>query len=266
MNRSGWISFGMPGPSSSTSIVISCCAVSYPTRTAIEPPGIVWEPCRTNRSALPTRTRNRPGNLVGIERHEPGQLRLPRPSSVRRRTAPPDAGGREARTGGALACPWGRAGSVLLPRPSLWPCRSRATGSLSPRLLARKALVERQVELQHVHTRFAEQPQVAALGGSRNKAFTWSTETPRAFATRAAWRSALRGLMCGSNPDAEAVTASAGIGAFAVNTQRALSSSLKALISFTSSRLPLASLNWSSGSRRFVGNVVVEAVVHDAKS
>ena len=59
--------------------------------------------------------------------------------------------------------------------------------------------------------------------------------------------SALAGLMCGSRPDAEAVTASGGIGAFAVNTNGVLSS-LKALISFTSSRLPCASLNWSKGT------------------
>ena len=42
-------------------------------------------------------------------------------------------------------------------------------------------------------------------------------------------------------------TASGGIGAFAENSNGALSS-LKALISFTSSRSPCESLNWSRGT------------------
>ncbi len=52
--------------------------------------------------------------------------------------------------------------------------------------------------------------------------------------------------MCGSRPDDDAVTASGGIGAFALNSNGVLSS-LKAFISFTSSSSPFASLNWSSG-------------------
>ena len=76
---------------------------------------------------------------------------------------------------------------------------------------------------------------------------TGSTLAPRALATRGAWARAKSGLMCGSSPEPEPVTASAGIGAFAVNTSGALSL-LKALISLTSSRAPLASLNWSSGT------------------
>ena len=39
--------------------------------------------------------------------------------------------------------------------------------------------------------------------------------------------------------------------------------SLKALISFTSSRLPWASLNWSKGTRKSIRNIVVDTVVDD---
>src|ERR1019366_524987 len=52
----------------------------------------------------------------------------------------------------------------------------------------------------------------------------WSTRMPRALATRAACARAESGLMCGSRPLPDAVTASAGIGAFALNNNGALSS------------------------------------------
>ena len=58
---------------------------------------------------------------------------------------------------------------------------------------------------------------------------------------------ALAGLMCGSRPLDDAVTASAATGTFGVKINGALSS-LKALISFTSSRFPSAPLNRSRGT------------------
>ena len=115
----------------------------------------------------------------------------------------------------------------------------------------RRDLVQCEIELQDVHVRLAEKTKVASLRMLRDELCTCSIGMARALATRAACSSALRGLMCGSSPDAEAVTASAGIGVFGVNTNGAFSS-LNALISFTSSRLPWASLNVLERHRRFV--------------
>src|SRR5579871_6491232 len=95
-----------------------------------------------------------------------------------------------------------------------------------------------------------DSPRTPRSGPSVNCAtswLAWSVWILRALATRVACTRAETGLMCGSRPLPEAVTASAGIGAFGVNISGALSS-LKALINFTSSRFPLASLNRSSGT------------------
>ncbi len=73
--------------------------------------------------------------------------------------------------------------------------------------------VERQVQLQHVDTRFSEQAEIRALGEMRNQAGSpgwWRLRGP--LATRAACASAEAGLISGSSPLAEAVTRSAGIG------------------------------------------------------
>ena len=90
----------------------------------------------------------------------------------------------------------------------------------------------------------------AKIGTLRERATNRPSPVPghsARFATRATCASADAGLMCGSRPLADPVTASAGIGAFGVNTNGALSS-LKALISFTSSSPPPASLNRSRGA------------------
>ena len=71
--------------------------------------------------------------------------------------------------------------------------------------------VERQVELQHVDARLADQAEqaafdVIALTSSR----TFASGRPRALATRGTWNSAAAGEMSGSRPLAEVVTRSTG--------------------------------------------------------
>src|ERR1051325_7599564 len=89
-------------------------------------------------------------------------------------------------------------------------------------------------------------PNVGASVASEIDVLTCSGEMARAFATLAACMSALAGLICGSRPEADPVTASAGIGALGVNTRGVLSL-FRALIAFTSWRSPFASLNWPGG-------------------
>ena len=74
--------------------------------------------------------------------------------------------------------------------------------------------VEREVELQHVDARLAEEPEVPCLNpGLHQAAHLGCSSRPRAAATRSTCSSAYAGLMCGSRPEPDAVTASAGISA-----------------------------------------------------
>src|SRR5438128_8484063 len=107
-------------------------------------------------------------------------------------------------------------------------------------------LIERHIQHQDIYARFTQETEIRSFRILRDQRLNLIHRNLRALATRAAWTSAFAGLMCGSRPDDDAVTASGGIGAFALNSNSVLSS-LKAFISFTSSSSPFASLNWSSG-------------------
>ena len=71
--------------------------------------------------------------------------------------------------------------------------------------------VEREVQLEHVHARLAEEPERASVGVLVDEVeHLRRASRPRASATRGAWMRALAGEMCGSRPEPEAVTASTG--------------------------------------------------------
>ena len=65
-----------------------------------------------------------------------------------------------------------------------------------------KRLVERQIQLEHVDARAAEQPERRPFGVGRTSARTARDRAPRARATRATWISAASGGMCGIHPAA----------------------------------------------------------------
>ena len=105
-------------------------------------------------------------------------------------------------------------------------------------MLHGELLVQSKIQLKHVDPRFAQQAKIRAFGklgdelihlldGDAASLGHPGSLRPRRIGTDVRIETA--------GPDA--VTASAGIGAFGVNTNGALSS-LKALISFTSSRSP----------------------------
>ena len=75
----------------------------------------------------------------------------------------------------------------------------------------RRRAVEREVQLEHVDARLAEDAERAARACSAStSARTVSTGMPRALATRASWYSAAATLMSGSSPLPDAVTRSTG--------------------------------------------------------
>ena len=72
--------------------------------------------------------------------------------------------------------------------------------------------VERDVEQENVDARLAEEAELPAFDvRDRAARRTAAESTPRARATRATCRYAFAGEMCGSSPDADAVTMSVGI-------------------------------------------------------
>ncbi len=72
--------------------------------------------------------------------------------------------------------------------------------------------VERQIELQHIDSGFAQKPELAPFGVFRHQFAHDIGLRLRTRATRASWYSAAAGLMCGSRPLADAVTRSTGTG------------------------------------------------------
>ena len=86
------------------------------------------------------------------------------------------------------------------------PCRSEPTS----------AVVEGEVELEHVDARLAEEAERAAVGVLVDERRAPRRRRGRArSATRGAWSRALATEMCGSSPEPEAVTASTGTAASA---------------------------------------------------
>ena len=74
--------------------------------------------------------------------------------------------------------------------------------------------VEREVQLEHVHARLAEEAERAAVGVLVDEREHLVERRGRALAaTRGAWSRAFAGEMCGSSPEPDAVTASTGTGA-----------------------------------------------------
>ncbi len=76
------------------------------------------------------------------------------------------------------------------------------------------ALVEREVQRQHVDARLAEEAEGAAVGvRARSGRARARSGRPRTAATRWAWMRALACEICGSTPEPDVVTASAGTSA-----------------------------------------------------
>ena len=96
--------------------------------------------------------------------------------------------------------------------------RPRRTGSAARCEAARRSLppllVERQIQLQDVDARLAEEVRGRGLRCCRAiRSSTARSGSPRTAATRWAWMRALASEMCGSTPEAEVVTASTGTSA-----------------------------------------------------
>ena len=72
--------------------------------------------------------------------------------------------------------------------------------------------IQREIQLQDVDTRFAEEAELPPGGVARDQPPDVASEIPRSRATRGTWNSAAAGEMCGSNPDADVVTRSIGTG------------------------------------------------------
>ena len=76
-------------------------------------------------------------------------------------------------------------------------------------------IVEREVQLEDVDAGLAEQAELAAVGVLVDQREHRRPSRPAGLATRGAWSRALATEMCGSRPDADAVTASTGTSASA---------------------------------------------------
>ena len=74
------------------------------------------------------------------------------------------------------------------------------------------AIVERQVEEQHVDARLAEEPELAAFGERADELRHVSFGMPRSFATRGHLEARPPARCAGSSPDADDVTRSTGTG------------------------------------------------------
>ena len=90
-------------------------------------------------------------------------------------------------------------------------------------------LVEREIELEHVDDRFAEEAELPAGGMCVTRSRTSASVMPRSLATRGTWNAAASGEMCGSRPDAELVTRSIGTGDTGVLLLRRLHRGLDAV-------------------------------------
>ena len=86
------------------------------------------------------------------------------------------------------------------------------TDSRSRSCLSLLQAVERQVELQHIDMRLADDAEETAGGIASTSWRTCASGRPRALATRGTWNSAPAGVMSGSSPLAEVVTRSTGTG------------------------------------------------------
>ena len=208
---------------------------------------------------VPDEDRHGPSDLVGIERHDCRELRLHDDLQadvelLRLALEDIECGPKRARISGSGApnryCLNGH-----------WPFRSASRlGELRPTCAE---TADRIAKLSsRTFTRGSPRnPRSRPSTCSEQGLHCW-TDTPRAFATRAAWISALRGLMCGSNPDAEAVTASAGTGSVAGT--RAAPSVVEGLDQLHIVEIAVGVLELVDRDRRLERKVVLDAVVHDA--
>ena len=136
-----------------------------------------------------------------------------------------------------------------------------AAGSAARRRRSGLQRVEREIQLEHVHPRLAEEAELPALGVlGDERAHLSPGRAPRAFATRATWYSAAAGLMCGSSPLPEAVTRSTGTGAV-LSGSASRSASTRALTASASAGL---SGPWLEPRRR-AGVVAASAPVAEAR-
>ena len=74
-------------------------------------------------------------------------------------------------------------------------------------------LIERHVELEHVDRRLTEEAERSTVGVVVDEPVDLGERNPRTRATRCAWMRAFATEMCGSRPEADAVTASTGTSA-----------------------------------------------------
>ena len=111
--------------------------------------------------------------------------------------------------------------------------------------------IEGQVELEDVDPRLAEEPQRPCPGCARRPGrHLRPAVSPRAPATRATWRAAYSGEMCGSSPEAEAVTASGGHLVRATRRSRAATAARRSSIVCDQVRVVRAEVGPAGGQRR----------------